>query len=61
MSCVRQCWKCISGSIARSYDGGVERGQRNPAMLRLVHIAAALDVEVGELFADMRVLKKLLE
>lgn len=34
----------------RSYMGGVERGERNLAVLNLIRIAKALEVEVGELF-----------
>ena len=36
--------------LDRSYYGGVERGERNIAALNLMRIAAALEVEVGELF-----------
>ena len=36
--------------MARSYFGGVERGDRNIAALNLIKIAKALEVEVGELF-----------
>jgi transcriptional regulator with XRE-family HTH domain len=36
--------------LDRTYIGGVERGERNLAALHLIRIAAALDVEVGELF-----------
>lgn len=42
--------------LARSYYSGVERGRRNLATLNLVRIAAALGVEVGALFPDLRVL-----
>jgi transcriptional regulator with XRE-family HTH domain len=34
----------------RAYYGAVERGERNVASLNLLRIAAALGVEVGELF-----------
>lgn len=36
--------------LARSYYGGVERGERNVSVINLIRIAKALDVEVGELF-----------
>lgn len=36
--------------LGRSYYGGIERGERNVAALNLMRIAAALAVEVGELF-----------
>lgn len=36
--------------LARSYYGGVERGERNVSAINLIRIAKALDVEVGELF-----------
>lgn len=36
--------------LARSYYGGIERGDRNVAALNLIRIAKALNVEVGELF-----------
>ena len=36
--------------LGRSYYGGVERGERNIAALNLMRIAAALQMEVGELF-----------
>ena len=47
--------------IARSYYGGIERGERNIAALNLMRIAAALQVEVGELFPRAQVLEKLLD
>ena len=36
--------------LDRAYFGGVERGERNVAALNLIKIAAALGVEVGDLF-----------
>ncbi|HEX8465310.1 MAG TPA: helix-turn-helix transcriptional regulator [Abditibacterium sp.] len=45
--------------IARSYYGGIERGERNVAALNLMLIAAALGVEVGELFPPVRILSEL--
>jgi transcriptional regulator with XRE-family HTH domain len=43
--------------IDRTYMGGVERGERNLATLNLIRIAAALGVEVGELFPPIESLK----
>lgn len=48
----------IHMGMARSYYCGIERGRRNPAALNLVRIAAALNVEVGELFPPMAELQK---
>lgn len=42
--------------LARSYYGGIERGDRNVAALNLIRIAIALGVEVGELFPPAAVL-----
>lgn len=39
--------------LDRAYYGGVERGERNLATLNLIKIAAALGVEVGELFPSI--------
>lgn len=44
----------LESGIARSYLGGVERGQRNIALLNIYKLAAALDVPVSELFAEER-------
>ena len=51
----------IGAGLGRSYYGGVERGDRNIAALNLMRIAAALDVEVGELFPQKRVFANLLD
>ncbi|MDE2125257.1 MAG: helix-turn-helix transcriptional regulator [Armatimonadetes bacterium] len=40
--------------LGRSYYGGVERGERNLSALNLMRIAAALHVEVGELFPPVQ-------
>lgn len=40
----------LESSIARSYLGGVERGQRNIALINICKLAETLDVPVGELF-----------
>jgi transcriptional regulator with XRE-family HTH domain len=47
--------------LDRSYYGAVERGERNIAALNLMRIAAALEVEVGELFPKAQVFRNLLE
>lgn len=47
--------------ISRAYYGGVERGERNVAALNLMRIAAALDVEVGELFPRTAAVRDQLE
>jgi len=41
----------LESGIARSYLGGVERGQRNIALLNICRLAETLGVPVGELFA----------
>ena len=40
----------LESGIARSYLGGVERGQRNIALINICRLADTLDVPVGELF-----------
>lgn len=45
--------------IARSYFGGVERGERNISAKNLIRLATKLDVEVGELFPSKAELKNL--
>lgn len=40
----------LESGIARSYLGGVERGQRNIALLNIVRLAETLQVPVGVLF-----------
>lgn len=44
----------FKASLARSYYGDIERGTRNVAAINLVNIANALEVEVGELFKDVK-------
>lgn len=39
----------LESGIARSYLGGVERGQRNIALVNICKLAAALQVSAGEL------------
>jgi transcriptional regulator with XRE-family HTH domain len=50
-----------TAGLGRSYYGGVERGERNVAALNLMKIAAALQVEVGELFPPAAVWGELLD
>lgn len=39
----------LESGIARSYLGGVERGQRNIALLNICRLASALDLSPSEL------------
>lgn len=39
----------LESGLARSYLGGVERGQRNLALLNICRLAETLDVPVAEL------------
>lgn len=47
--------------LDRTYMGGVERGERNIAVLNIVRIALALNVEVGELFPPVGILKDIFQ
>ena len=58
---VRRCRKAKNWSqeklaaetgLDRTYIGGVERGQRNIALLNIQKIADALGIKVQELFKD---------
>lgn len=40
----------LESGVARSYLGGVERGQRNIALINICRLAEALEVKPGELF-----------
>ena len=40
----------LESGIARSYLGGVERGQRNIALINICKLAETLEVSAGELF-----------
>ena len=40
----------LESGIARSYLGGVERGQRNIALVNICKLAETLQVSVGDLF-----------
>lgn len=44
--------------LDRTYVGGIERGERNIAILNLIRIAIALNVEIGQLFPSIELLKK---
>ena len=38
--------------LDRTYYGGIERGERNVAVINLLRIARALEAHVSELFGD---------
>lgn len=40
----------LESGLARSYLGGVERGQRNIALLNICRLADSLEMDVSELF-----------
>lgn len=40
----------LESGIARSYLGGIERGQRNVALLNICRLAETLELPAGELF-----------
>jgi transcriptional regulator with XRE-family HTH domain len=44
----------LESGIARSYLGGVERGQRNIALINICKLAEALGVPVSDLFTFSR-------
>jgi transcriptional regulator with XRE-family HTH domain len=44
--------------LDRAYYGGIERGERNVSTLNLIKIAAALEMEIGELFPKIKEIKK---
>ncbi|WP_461537177.1 helix-turn-helix domain-containing protein [Spongorhabdus nitratireducens] len=39
----------LHANIHRTYMGGIERGERNPTLSTIYHLAEALDVEPWEL------------
>lgn len=43
--------------LDRSYMGGIERGERNIAVVNIIKIAKALNVEVGQLFPKISAFK----
>lgn len=40
----------FKAGVHRTYLGGIERGERNPALKNIANIAKALDVSLSELF-----------
>lgn len=40
----------LESGLARSYLGGVERGQRNIALLNILRLARIIECDPGELF-----------
>ena len=42
----------LRAGIDRSYYGEIERGEHNVALINIVRIAGALEVETAELFRD---------
>jgi len=38
--------------IHRNYIGGIERGERSPTVVKVVELADALDVRLGDLFRE---------
>lgn len=46
--------------LGRAHYGGIERGEHNISALNLMRIAAALEVEVGQLFPTREVFAPLL-
>ena len=43
----------LKAGLDRSYIGGVERGERNVAILNIKKIADALDLSIGEVWNNM--------
>jgi len=43
----------LTAGLDRSYVGGVERGERNIAIINLNSLAGALGLRLSELFADL--------
>ncbi len=40
----------FKAKVHRTYLGGIERGERNPALKNIAAIAGALEVSLGKLF-----------
>jgi len=47
-----QEWLAERADVSTPYLSGVERGHRNPTLMKIVKIAGALGCPVSELFAD---------
>ena len=47
--------------IDRTYIGSIERGERNVAVINLIRIASALNIEVAALFPPMATLLEVLK
>ncbi len=41
----------FKAGVHRTYMGGIERGERNPALKNIATIAKALDITLSELFS----------
>jgi transcriptional regulator with XRE-family HTH domain len=41
-------------SSHRNYIGGIERGERNPTLSKIVQIASALECSLGDLLRDIK-------
>ncbi len=41
----------FKAKVHRTYLGGIERGERNPALKNIAAIAGALEVSLGKLFS----------
>lgn len=41
----------VRSGLHRTYVGGIERGERNPSLLKLVSLANALEVKLSEVMA----------
>jgi len=40
--------------LHRTYVGGIERGERNPSLKNIYKIASAFQIELEELFKDVK-------
>lgn len=44
----------LESGIARSYLGGIERGEKNPALDHIVLLAQTLQIQPADLLPDLR-------
>lgn len=44
-----------TSALHRTFIGSIERGERNPSLVSLVRISAALELDPGTLLADLHV------